>query len=86
MKRKLLIDLDDSRAQQIMIGPVQDSPNQKVKPQPLFDMGLLCEALCTMIHLCDKEGIEKDHVSLEKCISHLKKGFIDESYKAGLKE
>jgi hypothetical protein len=86
MKRKLIVDFDDQRENQIMIGPVSEYPNHEIKVEPIFDMGLLCEAVCTMIHLCNKQGIKKDSESLKDCIDHLKKGFIDETYKTDMKD
>ena len=58
-----------------------DTPDSD-KPEAIIqDMGLLCEALCTLIHSAHKEGIKKDHESLRTCIKHLEAGFSDETYK-----
>ncbi len=87
MKRRLIVDYDDERKEgAIMIGPIAEHENQKMEAKPLLDMGILCEAVCTLIHICNKKDIKKDSDSLKDCIEHLKKGFMDETYKVKVKK
>ncbi len=46
-------------------------------------MTVLCEALVLLIHCAHKDGIKKDYESIESCISHIKMGFADESFRVG---
>ena len=86
MKRKLIIDVDSDRKQAVIIGPIKTYTNETVIPNPILDMGVLCEALVTMIHLCHQEGIKKDSDSIRDCIDHLKKGFAESGYKGYLSD
>lgn len=81
MKRKLIVDVDSERKKSIIIGPIKEHPNQEMKPDPILDMAVLCEAVVTMIHLCHQENIKKDADSLRDCIKHLKDGFVEAGYK-----
>lgn len=67
----------------VKVGPVSD---KKVEPNPVLDMGILCEAVCTLIRICHKAGIKDESNALRDCLNHLSKGFIDESYKVDLLE
>jgi hypothetical protein len=82
MKRVLMIDCDTDRTETIRIGPVQEDEKEKIFPNPLLDMRILCEAVCTMIHLCNQENIQKDSISVQQCLDHIKKGFSEPGYKA----
>jgi superoxide dismutase len=84
MQRRLLVEFNTEAENKIQIGPVIIFENQEIKPEPLLDMAILCEAVCTMIHLCHNEKIKDQVASLTDCINHLKKGFIDETYKTDL--
>jgi len=86
MKRMLVIDLDTKREQHMMIGPATQFENEKVKIDPISDMAILCEAVCTLIHLCEQEGIKKSYDSLKDCIKHLKDGFSEIGYKGYLSD
>ena len=81
MRRVLVVDLDTDREETIRIGPMQTYENEKIQPDPVADMAVLCEALVTMIRLCHNEGIRDESESMRKCMDHIKKGFVDESYK-----
>ena len=86
MRRKLIIDLDSERKATIKMGPIKTYENEEVKPNPVLDMGILCEGICTLIHLCHQEKIQKDSDSLRACIKHLKDGFSEAGYKAYMPE
>lgn len=86
MKRRIVIDLDSERKQTIKMGPIQIYENEEIKPDPILDMAVLCEGICTLIHLCHREKIKKDSDSLRDCIKHLKDGFSEAGYKAFMSE
>jgi hypothetical protein len=46
----------------------------------LSDMGMLCEALCVLIHSAEADGVKSSPESLKSCINHLEKGTFDASY------
>jgi hypothetical protein len=81
MKRVLMIDCDTDRTETIRIGPVQEKNTEKILPNPLLDMSVLCEAVCTMIHVCHQADLQKDSVSVKECIEHIQKGFAEAGYK-----
>lgn len=81
MRRTLVVDIDYSRKDCVHIGPMKNFNNETIKPDPILDMACLCEAVCTMIHLCHNEGIKDESLSLRDCINHLKKGFVDETFR-----
>ncbi len=86
MKNILFIDMDTERKQSpIVIGKPENArrPSNPIEgaSMVLFDISTLCEALCTLIHVADQNGIEKSAVTLRRCIDHLEKGFGDASYK-----
>lgn len=81
MKRVLMIDCDTDRAETIRIGPIQEDDKEKILPDPLLDMKVLCEAVCTMIHVCHQADIQKDTISVRECIDHIQKGFAEAGYK-----
>lgn len=64
-----------------------NKPNIKVETyknaeqNPVLDMIVLCEALVLLIHAAHKEGFKKDYESVKSCINHIKKGFVDESFR-----
>jgi len=74
LQREVTVKIDEN--ERIVIGV----PNNQ-KEDMVMDMALLCEAVCTLIHLANKEGVKVDYLSLEHCIKHLKDGFVDETYK-----
>jgi len=74
LQRELTVKIDEN--ERIVI----DVPNNQ-KPDMVKDMALLCEAVCTLIHLANKEGVKSDYLSLEHCVKHLQDGFVDETYK-----
>jgi predicted HAD superfamily Cof-like phosphohydrolase len=84
VKRILIVDIDTDRVDTIRIGPMQRFENEKIEPNPVSDMSVLCEAVCTMIHLCHQEGIKDESQSLRDCIKHLQDGFVAPGYKAHL--
>jgi len=55
--------------------------NPRQKPNPVLDMATLCEGIVLLIRAANKDGIKKEADSLRDCLNHLKKGFVDESYK-----
>lgn len=65
----------------VKVGPVS---NEKIEPNPVLDMGILCEAVCTLIRICHKAGIKDESSALRDCLKHITQGFIDESYKVEL--
>jgi len=79
MKRSLMIQLDtEDETGHIKIGPISETP---VEPDPILDMGILCEALCVLIRICHKAGVKSESDALRDCIKHLKDGFMDETLK-----
>ena len=80
MKRVLMVDFDTDRTETVRIGPVQED-KEKIFPDPLLDMKVLCEAVCTMIHVCSQADIQKDSISIRDCIDHIQKGFAEAGYK-----
>lgn len=81
IKRKLMVDIDTERKNQVIINNFQEHENQKIIPNPVLDMSIFCEAVCTLIHLCEQEGIKSSADSLRDCIKHLKDGFSEAGYK-----
>jgi hypothetical protein len=55
-----------------------------MKDDPVTVMAALCEALICVIRAADKENIKKDFESMEDCINHIQKGFMDPDYEAGI--
>jgi len=80
MNRKILVICDTRKIPQIKIACV--SPTLQT-PNPAKDRGVLCEALVTLIRCEPSNRLQAD--ALRICLNHLKKGFIDESYKAEIK-
>lgn len=82
MKRSLMIQLDtEDETGHIKIGPVSETA---LEPDPVLDMGILCEALCVLIRICHKAGVKSESDALRDCIKHLKDGFMDETLKTEL--
>jgi len=81
VNKRIIIDYDSERCPPLIVGYDKD-----YSPDPVQDMGITCEAICTMIHTAHKLGIKDDFKSIEDCINHLKKGFIDETYRVGVKD
>ena len=78
MKNILTVDIDtDREGSPILIGKPEIDDNANTV---IMDMACLCEALCTLIHVADKEGIRSGSDSLRNCIRHLEDGFVDPSY------
>ena len=80
----LVVDIDLNRKDQIHISHANRS-GDNVTPTDkgyniISDMATLCEALCTLIHAAEDEGIKKSPASLRDCIKHLEDGFADASY------
>jgi hypothetical protein len=86
MRRTILIDYDTDRNPDLVVSPVQLYENEEIKSDPVFDTGVLCEAVCTMIKLCHTEGLKKDSDGIRDCIDKLKKDFINPSYRAVMAE
>ena len=80
-----MVDCDTERKETIRIGPIQEG-TEKIYPNPLLDMHVLCEAVCTMIHVCNQENIQKDSDSIRECLEHIKQGFAEAGYKGFLTE
>lgn len=86
MKNVLFIDIDSERTNPgpIIIGKPNEFPRPKNARENaamvIDDMACLCEALCTLIHLAEDQGIKPSPDSLRDCINHLKSGFGDASY------
>lgn len=86
MKNSLFIDIDSDRTEPgpIIIGkPAEFSMPKNAQEHAqmvMDDMISLCEALCTMIHLAEDQGIKPSADSLRDCIKHLTAGFADASY------
>jgi hypothetical protein len=82
MKRTLMVECDlEKENGTVKIGMVSDKEED---PNPLLDMGILCEALCTLIRICHKAKIKNEADALRDCINHLRQGFVDETYKVDL--
>lgn len=84
MKNILLVDLDSDREQTIQIkkpGIVPPQTREEFSRTVLMDMATLCEAVCTLMHLADREGIKPSAESLRACIEHLTRGFADADYR-----
>ena len=81
MKRTLFVDYD-SDENLISVGPIKKHPNEEFKPNPILDMGILCEAVSILIRICHDEKIKDQSKSLKDCINHLQKAFINENLKA----
>ena len=81
MRRTIIIDYNTERNPDLIVSPVQVFENEELKADPVLDMDILCESVCTMIKLCHAEGIKKDSDSIRYCIDKLKRGFIDSSFK-----
>lgn len=86
MKNILFVDVDTERTNP---GPVViGKPNPMAAPKSQeemaevvkMDIACLCEAVCTLIHVADQNGIRPSAESLRICIDHLQKGFGDASY------
>ena len=63
--------------------PGDDSQHIKILTtvgDPVELMGLLCEALCTVIHGAEASGWQKDYDSVIQCQRHIERGFSDASY------
>jgi len=60
---------------------VQQSENEQIRPDSIYDTACLCEAVCLMIRICQQLGVKNEADSLRDCIKHLELGFIDETYK-----
>jgi hypothetical protein len=74
-----MIQLDtEDETGHIKIGPVSETEEE---PNPLLDMGILCEALCVLIRICHKAEVKSESDALRDCIKHLKDGFMDETLK-----
>lgn len=89
MKVQMMLDIDTDRKE----SPVQihKPPNRlpmseaETNNMILEDMGALCEAVCTLIHVAEERGAKKSADSLRDCIDHLQKGFADASYKTEMR-
>jgi hypothetical protein len=86
MKRVLKIDYDTDREDTVRIGPIQLKNEKEISPDPVLDMTVLCEAVCTMIHVCHQADIQKDSVSIKQCLAHIQEGFAEAGYKGILTE
>lgn len=84
MKKKadylLVVDVDPRRHVPVVMTHAYRAGDEIIpseKPNKAYnkvtDMAKLCEAICLMMHLEDKEGKQKDYTSLEMCIEHLNK-------------
>ena len=76
-----MVVFDDAHENHIRMGPVQQFENEELRPDPLLDMSILCEAVSAMIKVCDNGGIKKESDSLRYCIKHLTDAFADPSFK-----
>lgn len=82
----LIVDIDSERdsKSQIIIEHAERSGDHLRKTDKEYcvinDMATLCEALCTLIHAADNEGIKETPASLRDCIKHLESGVSDSSY------
>lgn len=85
MKNILIVDMDTDRTDTIIIGKPGDAERPATPKEQasilLFDISTLCEAVCTLIHVADQNGVEKSHVTLKRCIEHLQNGFGEAGYK-----
>lgn len=86
MKNALIIDIDSDRSEPgpIIIGKpdgfARPTSKKEHADMVIDDMAALCEAICTLIHLAEDQGIKPSANSLRDCIAHLKAGFGDASY------
>lgn len=81
MKNIIYVDIDSDRKEP---GPIIIGKDNIQRPERadmvIVDMACLCEALCTLIHLAEDQGIKPSAASLRDCIKHLQDGFADASY------
>lgn len=83
----LVVDIDPKREVPVVVTHAHrngDRIEPSNKPDSEYDiisdMSKLCEGICLMIHLEHKEGTQKDYVSLEHGINHLKLANQDAYY------
>lgn len=84
----LVVDIDPERKPAVVISHGVRTGNE-VNPvdshfDVVSDMATLCEAICTLIHVAENEGIKRSPDSLKDCIEHLEKGFADATYYGAL--
>ena len=77
MKKLLVVDIDTERKP--VINLYDNLPDTY---DPINDMSILCDAICVLIHGCNKVGIKKDFESLQSCIKQLEDGFVDNEFTA----
>lgn len=84
-KNILIVDIDSSRKESVKIGKPEEAKEPESPEEfaeiVINDMASLCEAICTLIHLAESQGIKSSANSLRDCIKHLEAGFSDASYK-----
>lgn len=82
MKNTLIVDINSDRKEPgpVIIGKFNDLNEEENAAMVILDMASLCEAVCTMIHLAEDQGIKPSADSLRDCIKHLTAGFADASY------
>lgn len=83
MKNKVLVDIDtDRKEMSIILSKVLGPPKTLAEAQAYWkeDVVCLCEALCTLIHVGDRQNWQPGAQTLRECIKHLTDGFADASY------
>jgi len=84
MKNTIQIDIDSDREDTVIIGKPKDFRRPESKEEFAYeiinDMATLCEAICTLIHVADQNGLKPSDKSVQDCINHIKNGFGDPSY------
>ena len=85
-KNIIVVDIDtDRKDATVMMGKPpefkKDLTKEEFAQEIINDMATLCEGVCTLIHLAEKEGIKTSSDSLRDCINHLQDGFADASFK-----
>lgn len=84
MKNLLQVDIDTERENTIIIGKPGNNQRPQSKEEAaamiIVDMATLCEAVCTLIHVADQNGIKPSADSVRDCLKHIEHGFGDASY------
>ena len=75
MKKLIVIDIDTDRE-----SPINIYDNLPDVYDPIGDLDILSDALCVLVHVCEKKGLQPDYKSLEQCIKRLENGFMDTEF------
>ena len=88
MNNAIIVDINSERDDMVIVSHLErtgdDIKSVGGEYDIVLDMATLCEGICTLMHIAEKEGIKSSIDSLKDCINHLEQGFIDASYKVDL--